>query len=736
MKTLVAFCAIAAAITYACPAGADDAAEKTPHRVPRVSSTVVIDGVLDDEVWEQALVMGVNTEVRPGENIPAPVETDMLLAYSETHFYVAFRAFDPDPSLIRANFTDHDRMWDDEFVVIGIDTYNDQRGGFEFACNPLGIQGETASGVHGDGNSWDAIWDSAGRITDWGYAVEMAIPFSSLRFQRSEGDQIWGVDAVRSYPRDVRHHISLYPRDRDNNCYYCQMEKLVGFAGATPGRNIEITPTVSAIASQVREGYTEGPYEDPADEYDVGVTARWGITPNVTMLATVNPDFSQVEADAFQLDVNRRYALSYPEKRPFFLEGAGTFGYFYTRSIADPIWGVKLTGKEGSNGVGVIVARDDVTNLVFPGSERSSSTSLDMETTATVVRYRRDVGRQSSVDLLYNGREGVEYYNRKWGAAGNFWLNDAAHIEATYLTSATSYPVSVAADFGQPSGEFSDDAFVVEVGHFTSGLDVYAEYGKFGNDFRTDLMYFPEVGFSTAEAGFGHTWNSGPDNWWTMLNFGSAYNHQEKEDGTLRSKNYRFWANYEGQRESFANLEGTFGTEAYSGEEFDTWEVDFEAGLWSTGSLFTMAEASYGEAIDYDNVRTGRRFELSPHIEAKIGRHLSVELSHTFERFDVDDGRLYTANVTYAKAVHQFTPRAFLRAILQYADSDLNADLYLDDVNPKYEGLSSQILFSYKINPQTVFFLGYSDSFYGDRDVDLIRTDRTLFAKIGYALVL
>lgn len=737
MKTFAMILAVATVTALPCAAHGGDSAQKTPRRVPRVSSDVVIDGVLDDEAWEQALVMGVNTEVRPGENVPAPVETEMLLAYSESHFYVAFRAHDPDPSLIRAHLTDHDRMWDDEWVVIGIDTYNDQRGGFEFACNPLGIQGETANGVHGDGNSWDAIWDSAGRITDWGYAVEMAIPFSSLRFQRSEGDQIWGVDAVRSYPRDVRHHISLYPRDRDNNCYYCQMEKLVGFAGATPGRNIEITPTVSAIASQVREGYTEGSFKDPADDYEVGVTARWGVTPNVTLLATANPDFSQVEADAFQLDVNRRYALSYAEKRPFFLEGAGAFGYFYTRSIADPVWGVKLTGKEGGNGAGVIVARDEVTNLVFPGNEGSSSTSLeDMESTATLVRYKRDIGRQSSVDFIYNGREGDEYYNHKWGAAGDFWLSDAAHVAAVYLSSVTSYPQAVAEGFDQPGGEFSDDVFVVEAGRFTSGLDVYAEYRKIGNGFRSDLMYFPEVGYSEAEAGFGHTWNSDSNNWWTMLNFGSAVNYQEKQDETLRSRSYRFWANYTGQRESYANLEGTLGTDAYAGEEFDTWQIECDAGLWPVGSLFIAADASYGEAIDYDNVRTGRRLEVTPSVETSIGRHLSLALVHTFERFDVDGGRLYTANVSYAKAVHQFSPRAFLRAIVQYVDYDLNADLYVEEVDPTYEGLSSQILFSYKLNPQTVFFLGYSDSFYGDSDVDLVRTDRTLFAKLGYAFVL
>jgi hypothetical protein len=725
-----------AAATF--PELASGATEKLPHRVPKVESTVVIDGVLDDDVWQRALVMGVNTEVRPGENVPAPVETDMLLAYSETYFYVAFRAHDPDPCQIRARLCDRDRMWDDEWVVIGIDTYNDQRGGFEFACNPLGIQGDTAGGVHGDGNSWDAIWDSAGRIHDWGYAVEMAIPFSSLRFQRSEGDQIWGVDAVRSYPRDVRHHIGLYPRDRDNNCYYCQMEKLIGFARATPGRNIEIDPTISAIASQARPGFTEGAFDDPESEYDVGVTGRWGITPNMTLSGAVNPDFSHVEADAFQLNVNRRDALWYEEKRPFFLEGAGIFDDFYTRSIADPTWGIKLTGKEGENAFGALVARDEITNLIIPGSTGSRSTTLNLESTAAVLRYRRDVGEQSVVDVLLNSRSGDGYANLMGGAEADLWLTDSVHLGLAGLASETSYPDSVADAFGQPGGAFQGSGYSVELGRFTSGLDVYANYLQLGPDFRTDLDFNTRVGFSDAEVGFGHTWYADSDNWWTNLNFGSAYSWREDADGELLSRGYSFWSNYEGQKESFADVSGWIGTESYQGEEFELWNLSYDAGFWPTGWLFVMADGTYGEDIDSDNVRTGRVLALTPRVEAKIGGNLSAELAHTYEQFDVDEARLYTANLTYLKAVYQFSPRVFVRAIAQLYNEGRDLTLYVDPggLGSEESWLASQILLSYKINPQTVFFLGYSDFHYGDRRGDIVQTDRTLFAKLGYAFVL
>ncbi len=724
-------------LACACVLRADDRRYDTPFRVPFASSRIIIDGVLDEAAWDDALVMGVNTEVRPGENVPAPVQTEMLLAYDEDYFYVAFRAHDPDPSKIRARMCDRDRMWDDEWVVIGIDTYNDQQGGFEFACNPLGIQGDTANGVHGDGNSWDGIWDSAGRIFDWGYSVEMAIPFSTLRFQRSDGEQIWGVDAVRSYPRDVRHHIGLYARDRDNNCYYCQMQRLIGFAGATPGRNLEIDPTFSAIRSQHRESYTSPDFLDPEDEYDLGVTARWGVTPNIVLAAAMNPDFSQVEADAIQLDVNTRYALQYEEKRPFFLEGAGMFDFYYSRSIADPVWGAKLTGKEGGNGFGAIVARDAVTNVIFPSSEESREASLDMESTATVLRYRRDIGSQSSATLFYNGREGDEYHNAAMGAAADLWFTDSAQLEIVASTTTTKYPQAIASEFEQPEDEFSDQAYTVELGNYTSGLDVYANYEKIGRDFRTDLDFFPEVGYSDAEVGFGHTWQAGAESWWTMLNFGSAYEYGETEEGDLRSKGYSFWANYTGRKESFADLNGFFGTDTYAGGEFDVWKVSYDAGYWPTGSLYLMASGSYGEYIDYSNVQTGRRFTVSPTVEAKLGRRLSVDLTHTYQRFDVDAGRLYTANVSYLKSVYQFNSRAFVRAILQNVRYDFNPDAYGDPaMEPLYEGLGSQLLFSYKINPQTVFFLGYSDSRAGDRNIDLTRTHWTVFAKIGYALVL
>jgi len=740
--TLVAVLLVS--LAGAAPASVGERPVKTPVRVPRVENSIRVDGRLEEPVWERALVMAVDNEVRPGDNVPAPVHTDMLLAYSETHFYVAFRAEDPDPSRIYAHLCDHDEMWDDEWVVIGIDTYNDQRGGYEFACNPLGIQGDTASGIHGDGNTWDGIWDSAGRIFDWGYSVEMAIPFSTLRFQRVSGDQVWGVDAVRSYPREVRHHISLYPRDRDDNCYRCQMDKLVGFQGATPGRNLEIDPTVSVVASQFREDFPTGDFypkpENLQPESEFGVTARWGVTPNITLAGAVNPDFSQVEADAFQLDVNRQFALWYEEKRPFFLESAGAFDNFYSRSIASPIWAGKVTAKAGDNTFGALVARDELTNLIVSGSQSSGYAPLDMESTAATLRYARDIGDMSNVSTYFNSREGGDYHNRVAGAELEVWFTENANLSLEGSTSLTQYPGAVLSAYeGQPEGDFSGGAYEISAGHYTSGLDVYANYSDVDDDFRTDLDFMPRVGYRHAEAGAGHTWQRGAGSWWTMFNVGGCYTHEELQNGTKYTRGANIWVNHEGPSQSFADLNGWAGKKVFAGEEFDTWELDLGAGFWPSSSLFTFASLSYGEEVDYDNVRTGRELIVSPSIELKLGRGLSTEMAYEFERFTVEGDELYHAHLSRLKAVYQFSRRLFVRGILQHSREVYNTALYADsrpDLEENESYLSSQVLLSYKLNPQTVFFLGYSDSHRGDQDIDLTQSGRTVFAKIGYAWVL
>ena len=197
-------------------ARAEPGSPDQPYEVTRATSEIIIDGAIDEPAWDDALTLELKYEVQPGENIPPPVRTQVLITYDEHRVLVAFRAFDPDPARIRARFRDRDHAWQDDWVGIVLDTFNDERRAYEFISNPLGVQTDAINDnvTNRYDIAWDAIWESAGRLTDFGYEVEIGIPFNQLRFQNLDGPQVWGVDAMRSYPRVERHHIGLFP-DRD-----------------------------------------------------------------------------------------------------------------------------------------------------------------------------------------------------------------------------------------------------------------------------------------------------------------------------------------------------------------------------------------------------------------------------------------------------------------------------------------------------------------------------------------
>jgi hypothetical protein len=716
---------------------------KLPHKIPAVSSKVKIDGDLSEKAWEEALVLGLNYEVEPGENIKPPVKTMVYLAYGSDRLYVAFRCFDPDPSAIRAHVTDRDNIDNDDHVGLVLDTFNDSRRTYNFFCNPYGIQADYISSLTGGGDEWDSIWNSAGRINDDGYTVEMAIPLSALRFQRKKGEdvQVWGIDIVRSYPRTLSHVIGLFPRDRDSNCYMCQADKVIGFSGAKPSKNLEFVPTLSAVLTQEREGFPDGPFEEKTSKLHPGLTARWGFTPNLTLSATVNPDFSQVEADAAQLDVNLQFALFYPEKRPFFFEGSSIFkSIFYvlhTRSIADPNWGIKLSGKEGKNAIGIFAVQDNITNLFFPWSQGTDITSLDMNNFSSVLRYRRDVGKSSNVGFIITDREGENYFNRVAGIDGDLRVTKTDRIMFQFLGSQTQYPDEIAAQFNQPMDNFDGRALDLNYHHRSEHLFLFCHYQEATPQFRADLGFMTQVDFKYLNVGGGYTWRRNPGHWYTTLHWGLRYTSETDHSGNMLGRHFRSWFRYFGPLQSFIYVHANIGgKKSYQGVEFDDNFVHFQLEMRPAGSLFLRLLGDIGDMIDFSNVRSGDRIRLNPIIQYNLGRHIYLGLDHVFEKLNVESGRLYTANLTNFRLIYQFNRRAFLRTTLQYANYDYNADNYTYPIDSKYRHLFTQFLFSYKINPQTVLFLGYSDDHYGDQNIPLTQNNRTLFIKIGYALAL
>ncbi len=715
--------------------------ERPAYRVERATSPITVDGVLDEVAWQQATMVELKYETRPKENLPPDVKTETFLTYDGDFLYVGFRAHDPDPSAIRAHLLDRDKAFNDDFVGIVLDTFNDERRAFEFFVNPLGVQMDMfQDDVSGnEDETWDAIWHSAGKINATGYAVEIAIPWSSLRFPRTEGDQTWGFDALRFYPRSQRARISSHPLDRNISCYLCQESKMTGFSGVTPGKNLELAPTATASRTDRRDDFPRGSFSEGDVESELGLTAKWGITPNLTLNAAVNPDFSQVEADAAQLDVNNQFALFFPEKRPFFLEGADffdtPFDAVFTRNVADPAWGVKLTGKEGKNGLGVFASRDDRTNLLFPGSNGSRATTLDFETSDAVLRYRRDLGSSSALGVLLTGREGDGYQNHLAGIDGRYLLGGASSFRAQFLTSRTEYPGSVREQFNQPAGTLEDDAYWLSYDYNARNWFGYGRYEDVGRDFRADMGFMPRVDYTFRLAGGGHIWHLNQHGF-TRAELGADWDRREDQRGQLLEEELEGWVELNGPLQSYMEAYVGRRDRFFNGVTFDETFASTYAEVQPTGDFFLSLFARVADEIDFVNTQAGDLLQFEPTVRYNLGLHLRTVLTHIYQKLDVEGGNLFTANLTQLTTVYQFNVRTFLRAILQYTDIDRTPALYTAaEVDEHTEALFSQLLFSYKLNPQTVLFVGYSDNSLGDQRVDLTRTDRTLFLKIGYAWV-
>ena len=717
--------------------------QATAYEIRRAASEIAIDGVLDEAAWQSALAVRLEYETRPGENTAAPVATECLVTYDEDRFYVAFRAFDPEPAAIRARLQDRDTIFNDDMVGFKLDPFNDERRAYQFFVNPLGVQFDSLEDdVSGnEDSSWDVIWSSRGRITEQGYVVEIAVPFHQLRFPKGAGVQTWGFDAVRFYPRGHTHRLALQPVDRDIQCQVCQIAKVRGLEGITPGRNVELVPTVTSGRTDERQGFPAGPLTEGRVASDLGLTGRWGVTPNLTLNAAVNPDFSQVEADSAQLDVNNQFALFFPEKRPFFLEGADYFSTpldaVFTRNVADPTWGAKLTGKQGPNVMGVFVARDELTNLIFPGSTGSRSTSLDLESTDAVVRYRRDFGEASALGVLLTSRAGDGYDNRVAGVDGlwRFGASDAVRFQS--LTSRTEYPLAVAAEFDQPGGGFTGRAHQLVYEHDAREWDWYAEYTDVGRDFRADMGFMPRGDYTFLLGGLSRTWWGGEDDWFTEVRLGGDWDLTEDQSGQLLEEELEVNLNVGGPRQSWFWLGLGTRDQFFNGVAFDDQAFyNTFVEVRPSGAVWFAMYTGYGEAIDFANTRPGKRFLWEPSVRLNLGLRLKLDLDHDLQRFEVDEGKLFEANLTQLRAVYQVNLRTFVRAILQHRDIARDPDLYADPVDAETRRLFTQLLFSYKLNPQTVLFLGYADNREGDERVDLTQRNRTLFFKFGYAFVL
>lgn len=741
------------ALALTCAVASHVTAQQLPpapaYAIGTATGPITVDGVLDEAAWARSVEIPLSWEVLPGDNVEPPVRTVCRMLYDVTTLYFGCRAYDPDPGRIRAHLADRDdrvRTIQDDHIVFLLDPFNDERRGFEFRVNALGVQMDAilarAEGI--EDFSWNAVWSSEARLTESGYDVEVGIPFSSLRFPQAEGPQTWGLVIDRSWPRSVRHRMRSAPTDRNTTCLLCGANKITGFEGIQPGGAIEAIPTFTARRDEAREPFPGGEMTvsdavgDLGVDPDFGLDVRWGLTTALSLNGTLNPDFSQVEADVAQLAENRRFALFFPETRTFFLEGADFFATplqaVFTRSVGDPDWGVKLTGKEGPNAIGVFGARDATTKLLIPSNQGSRQTEIEQSADNAVLRYRRDLGASSNAGVLYTGRRGDGYQNHVAGVDLFHRITPSNTLRLQYLGSSTEYPDAVASAFGQPTSSFGGIGFFGELAHTSRNWSATGRYSTLTPDFRADGGFVPRVDTRIIEAEAGRiVWPSAPG-WYTRMEAAAVYSRTTDTRGTLTDQRAGARFTYQGPLQSELIVSPTKRKLLFEGVEHDLDRLEGSFEIRPSGRATFLAGYRLGDFVDFRNSRKSFGLALTPGAQLYLGKAASLRLAHTHQRLRWEGARVFTANLTEARLIYYFSRRAFVRGIVQYRLTTRDTALYVDPIGERSENVVTQFLFSYEVAPQTVVFVGYSDAHGGSEVFDLQQSERSLFIKLGYAI--
>lgn len=749
----------------------------TPTEIPRITSKIVVDGKIDESSWGKARRFLVNNVTFPHENVLAPVQTEAFMMEDGDTLYVAFKAYDPEPTKIRAFLRDRDKNWNDDLVGLKIDSFNDDTLAYQFFINPLGTQTDSIENAltGRESSAWNGIWDSAGQITDFGYTVEIAIPLRILNFNDRLDIQQWGYELVRFYPRDERLRISNAKMDQGNECWVCQMPTIEGFKGAKQGKNLTLVPTLVSGTTETRDISTNGntvvlgEWESESNT-DVGLDLKWGITPDVTLNATLNPDFSQVEADSGQLNVNNTFALFTPERRSFFLANEDYFStpinLVYTRNIQDPDYGGKITGKVDDHSFGAFVADDKTALFLLPGNLGSNVFEVEEKTTNGAFRYNYTVNDDLNVGATTTLRKNDSYHNYLTSVDTRYQPNQNNRLNVQLLSSDT-YLSQNYVDEIKNSGDYSseqslraeqingsDIAYRVHYNHMNRDWFFNATHMNIGENFRADLAFFNNTDHQKTVLGGGRIWRGNDDNWWTRMQLAGDVDWTYNQNGEKIEQEAELYLNVNGPKQSFfrhgfstrtkvgnrideSSLQIEGNTEEFDEYEFTSWlEFKPNSHIW-VGNFFKL-----GKGIDYSNSRLSDVMVWEPKVTWHLNKHMETRLAFTFSNMHYNSKEIYTANLIDFRLSYQFSIRSFLR--LSIVGYDINRQLenydplvqeeLRDDFNSQFKSVSTQLLFSYKVNPQTLFFVGYSDGGYQDDDLTRLTKDtRSVFLKMSYA---
>jgi hypothetical protein len=756
-------------------------------RLPRVDTTVTVDGVLDEPVWQRAARLVGFSQYQPVDSRPAEEPTEVLVWYSPTAIYFGIRAREAHGDLVHATHADRDNIGADDYVQILLDTYNDRRRAFLFGVNPFGIQQDGvridayaggAGGTYGGGGGFaamnildgnvdlnpDFVFESRGRLVPGGYDVEIRIPFKSLRFAGGKV-QTWGINVLRRVQHSG-YQDSWAPVVRASASFMNQSGWIDSLTDLHRGLVLDLTPVATERVNGALD--TTGAYRYSSNPR-LGLDLHYGVTANLSLDGTVKPDFSQVEADVGQVTLNQRFALFYPEKRPFFLDGLELLDtpnqLIYTRRIVNPDAGAKLAGKAGPWTIATIVS-SDATNESATGSHPLFGIS----------RLRYDLGPTSNLGFVGTTREDGSQFSRLAGADVHIvhsrlyfvelqgvasWLHDATGFHRGTLTQATWDRTGrnwgfnlgltgIAPDFDAAAG------FVNRTGVVTAHVfNRLTGYGGRGALLETISSF--QTGYRTWKYdGFGRQ---------SAIEGNEGVNLQ----GTLRG----WWQPNVSITRNFFRFDATsigYQGNGYGGYRVratkvptDTTTIPFAipalldnlfsvtAGLTTpTWRQFTgTVSVGYGAGANFAEAARGTDASLSAAVNLRPTPAMRISAQYSRLTIHRRDGSWFSSeDIPRLKLEYQATRSIFFRVVGQY--TALSSDALRDPTtgNPVViaggvvgPSTSNQLrvdwLFSYRPGPGTLIYVGYGASC-SDFDVACAvgrqrsRTDDGFFVKLSY----
>jgi Domain of unknown function (DUF5916) len=737
---------------------------------PRIDTTITIDGRLDEPVWSRAAILNGFSEYAPADQRPAPDSTEVLVWYSPTALYFGIRAFEAH-GVVRATLADRDNIGNDDNVEIYIDAFREGRKAVVFIVNPLGVQGDGTRNEGGgftpgsnvapgqDDLSADFQWESKGRLTDFGYEVEIRIPFSSLRYP-IEKDHHWGLQIDR-HTQHNGYEETWTPVLKASASFIAQEGELRGITGITHGQVLDINPELTdAVAGNPPTTGTAWSYTSAPR---LGGNVRWGIGSNFVLNGTFRPDFSQVEADATQIATDTRFALFYPEKRPFFVEQSELFNVpntlVYTRQVVQPDEALKLTGKLGDNDIAVL-STTDAGSAVTPDGAHPL---------VDIVRLQRDIGPQSTAGLLYTDRIGGGRDNTLGGGDVHLTFDKLYYAQFQAVMSSTTDGGSTVAG---PMWEAVVDRTGRAFGFHYNILGVHP-------DFQDDNGFVTRTGIVQPGIFNRFSWYGQAGAWLEQF---SAFFHQQ---GTWRYDDFFAGRNVLEQNYS---VSGTFivrggwsmsvapslGIYAFDPVAYDTLRTVSANGTIApfvppgrrTNDLFSLsistpqyprfsasAGTTVGTDIDFYETSLAHRTDYSLALNLRPDDRLRVSatyLSSTFTRLS-DGVRVNATRIPRLAVEYQLTRPLFVRVVAQYTATALapivdpatarvllvpdSTGGFTPSVQQNSNMLRVDFLLSYQPSPGTVFFAGYGNSLMENDPLafrQLTRISDGFFVKVSY----